>query len=136
RPEDGAVGEHDLDGADVVDGQPVRAAEETDASGGGETADTDAPVVAGADRPPVGVQGSGHLAPPGTGTEADEPPLLVEHLDAVHPGQVDDDSTVVGGAAADAVPAAAQGERDVVLPRERERLDDLLRAARSQDETR
>ena len=52
----GAVGEHQLDRAQVVDGESVLAGEQPDAAGGRQAADPDPAVVAGADRPAEWVQ--------------------------------------------------------------------------------
>ena len=107
RPHDRAVGEHELGRAQVVDGQAVLAGEQADAAGGRESADADAAVVAGAERPAVLAERRGDLHPAGAGADAHEPALRVEHLDLVEAAEVDHDAAVVRAAAADAVPAAA-----------------------------
>src|SRR5690606_29009045 len=113
------------DGPDVVDGQAVGAAEEPDAARGGEPADADPAVVPGADRPAEGLEGGRDLTPAGARTDPDEPRGLVEHLDAVEAGDVEDDAAVVRRAAAHPVARAAQRERDVLGAGEAQRLGHL-----------
>ena len=127
---DRAVGEHDLGRAQVVDGQPVLAGEPADAARGGEPADADAAVVAGAQRPAVRRERGGHVASSGRRARSAPAGSLVEHLDRVQPRQVDDDAAVVGGPAADAVPAAAHRQRHVLRPGERERRSTTSAALR------
>ena len=50
---------------------------------------------------------------------------------AVHPRQVDDDPVVAGGEAGDAVTAAADGDRKLLLAREADRGDDIVGARRA-----
>ena len=56
-----AVREHDLGRDHVVDRQAVLAGQEADAAGGGEPADPDVAVVAGAHREPVLRERGGHV---------------------------------------------------------------------------
>src|SRR5690606_14852415 len=125
-PHHRAVGEDDLGRAETIDGEALPAAEQPDPGGGGQAADADSAVVAGGQRPSAGPQGGGDVLPARAGSDADAAGGLVEHLHGVHAPQVDDDAAVVGGPAADAVPAAANPERQVrVAAGEGERVDDL-----------
>jgi hypothetical protein len=115
----------------VVDRQAVLAAEQADPASRGEAADADVAVVARAHAQPVRLQDPGNLAPAGAGPESDLSAARVDDLDAVELADVEDDPAVVGRASADAVAAAADGERHVLRTRVRERLGDLLGRLRS-----
>ena len=125
-----AVGEHQLDGAHVVDREPVLAHEPPDAARRGEAADADPAVVARGQRPAVRREERGDVLPAGARADAHEPCRLVEHLHRVEPAEVDDDAAVVRRSSADAVAAAADAERHGgVRAGEGDRLGDLLRVA-------
>src|SRR5690606_13599237 len=115
--------------------EALQAAQQPDAAGGGQAADAHAAVVAGGQRPSVGLQCGGDVLPPRSRADADPAGGFVEHVDGVQPAEVDDDAAVVGGAAADAVPAAADAERQVrVAAGERERVGDPGGVAGAQDD--
>jgi hypothetical protein len=120
------VGEDQLGRDDVVDRQAVLAHEEADPAGGRQPADADATVVAGAHRQPVPAKCGRDVGPARAGAEADATRRAVQQLDPVERAHVDHDAAVVGRAPADAVPAAADRERHVLLAREPERRDDVL----------
>ena len=113
----GAVGQHQLGRGHVVDREAVLADEEADPTGGREPADADVAVVAGAHAQPVRRERLRDLAPARAGTEADPARRRIEDLDRVQRAEIDHDAAVVGGAPADAVAAAAHGERHVLLAR-------------------
>ena len=130
------VGEDELGGDDVVDRQAVFAAQEADAAGRGQAPDADVAVIARAHPEPVRLQDLGDLAPAGPGPDADFPAVRVDDLDAVELADVEHDPAVVGRPPADAVAAAADGERHVLLACVGKRLGDLLGSRRTQDEPR
>ena len=110
-----AVGEHDICGKQVVDGQavgprqvPEAAAkcEATDAGGGDDAAGGGEPVCAG---------GCVHLAP---GAAAADPhgPALGIHLDGVQACEVDDQTVVAGAQTGPVVTSTADGEEHSLLP--------------------
>jgi hypothetical protein len=132
-----AVSEHELHGAHVVDRQAVVPGQQADAACRGQSTHADATVVAGAERPAAAVQCPCHVLPACPGLDPDKPSRFVDHLDAVHGAEVDDESTVVGGPSTDAVTATADSEGHVaVLAGERDRVGDLLRVPRSQHQAR
>jgi hypothetical protein len=105
--QEAAVGEDELGAGDVVDGEAVLAREEADAACGRKAAHAHVAGVARAHRQPMWSQRPRYVAPVGCWAEPDAAAFGVEHVDLVEPGEVDDDAAVVGGAAADAVAAAA-----------------------------
>ena len=116
---DAAVREHDLRARDVVDRQPVLAGHEADAARGREPADADVAVVARAHPEPVLAELLRDVAP---ARARAEPRHVAVDADAVELAEVDHDAAVVRRAAADAVPAAAHGQRHVLLARVDQRL--------------
>ena len=130
-----SVGQHHLRAPQMVDGQSALAGQPPHAAGGGQPADADTAVVAGTQRPAVRFERLRHLHPAGARADPDPPGRLVEHLDPVHPTQVDDDAAVVGGPAADPVPAAAHTQRDPLGACESHRLSDLVGGTHPQHES-
>src|SRR5690606_36986818 len=135
-PHGGPVREHHVHRLQVIDGEPVLAAQIPDTAGRRQTADADTAVIARSQCPAVGLQGGGDVAPPGAGADAHQPAIPVEHLDVVQGADVDDQAAVVRRSAADAVTAAADSERDVpVASSERDRVDDVADRLRAQDQS-
>ena len=82
--------------AQVVDGQAVLAGQPADAAGGGEPADADAAVVAGAERPAVRRERCGDVRPAGAGPDPDAAGAPRRAPRCVFSArQVDDDAAVV-----------------------------------------
>ncbi|MCX4967160.1 hypothetical protein OHA98_20690 [Streptomyces sp. NBC_00654] len=80
-----AVGQDDLDSADVVDGEPVLPYQPANAaSGGDDAADADVPVVSRADDETVRGERLGDLGPAGTRLDTDQAGVAVDDL---APGQ-------------------------------------------------
>ncbi len=127
------VGEHDLDGAEVVDREAVLAREPSEAASGREPADPHPAVVAGGDRPAVRLERRGNIDPARPRSDPHAAGALVEYLDRVEPLEVDHDPAVVGGPAADAVPTAAHAKRNLpVRPGEGHRGDHFVHGAGAQ----
>jgi hypothetical protein len=120
-----AVGGDDLRGHQVVDRQAVRASHQPEPTGGGEAADADVSGVAGADREAPRPEGGRHVTPAVAGSDPHQVVVRVEAIDRGEPAKVDDCAPIVGGGAAHAVPAAADGQRAAGVAGERNRLRDL-----------
>ena len=115
RPDEPAVGGHELDGAQVVDGQPEAALEPPDAATEGQPGD--AGVTDDADRAdePVRLGRDVKLAEQ---RAAVHPGGARRRIDrhAAHPRQVDDEAAVAGRVPGRAVAAGADGQLEVVVP--------------------
>ncbi len=131
------VREDHLHGADMVDRQAMLARHEAYAAGGGEAPNADAAEITGGQCPTVWRQERRDVHPAGAGLDADQAAGDIKHLHGVHPREVDDDPTVVGGAATDAVPATADRQRDIRMTTGvGKRLDDLPGVFDLENETR
>ena len=130
-----SVCENDPRGDEMVDRQTVSASEQSDATGGRKASDSNRAGVARRQRPSARVQRGGHLRPTGARADADAPCLGIEHFDRVQVPEVDHDSTVVRRAAAEAVAAASDAERQMrVSSGEADGVHDLLDRAWEQDD--
>ncbi len=127
-----SVGRDDLGRDDVVDRQAVLAAHETDPARRGQPTDAHASGVARADREPVGREDLGDLTPGPARTQPHAAGAVVGHVDLIQGADVEDDSSVVGRAAADAVPGRTDRERDVLLAGPDDGLGHLVRGARTE----
>ena len=130
--DDPPVGEHDLRRAQAVRGQPVQAAEDPEAAAEREAGDADGRAAAGRDRAPAGVERVVDRAQPRAG--ADRRALALD-ADRVQRRDVDDDA-LRGRAAREAVPAAANRQRQPCRAGEGERRGDVRRARAQDDRSR
>jgi len=94
-PDERSVGQDDLDGEDMVDGEAALADEQADSGRRREAADPDVAEVAGAHPQPVRGECLRDVAPARAGTEADPAGAAVEHLHLVELSEVDDDPAVI-----------------------------------------
>src|SRR5690606_20680360 len=130
--EDLAVGGHHLRGEEVVDGEPVLAHEVTDPAAGREAAHADGVGVTGGEGQAVGVGRAGEVAGGRAGLDARGPGGRVD-LDPLHPREVDDERVVDDAEPGDAVPAAADRERQPVGAGERHGRGDVVRVRGADD---
>ena len=130
-----AVRGDEVDGEQVVEGQPERAHQPAHAATEREARD---PCVRhdshGTDEP-VLLRGRVQLGEQRAPADAGGLRLRVD-LDAAHPGEVDHDPVVAGGEPGDAVPAAADRDRKILFAAEAEGGDDIVHAARTDDHRR
>jgi hypothetical protein len=116
-----AVGQHQLGGEQVVDGEAAAAGQVAQAAAKGEAAD-----AGGGDDPARGGQaelagGPVHLPPGGAAADPDRSALRVD-LDVVQRRQVEHDPVVAGAEAGAVVPAAPDGQRQPVPAGEADHL--------------
>ena len=122
--EDAAVGGHDLGGEQMVDRQTVLAHEVAGAAAEREPADPDGGCVAEADGEAVRRGGGGDLTRREAACGTRDPAVGVD-LERGEAGQVEHDPTLARAVAGGTVAAAADGELDAGLPRERDDASDL-----------
>ncbi len=101
------ISQDDLDRPEMIDGESMLANQPADASGGSETANADSAVIAGAQCPSIWFERSGGHPSSARGSDAHAASRTVEHLNAIHVGETDDNTAIVGGTPADAVAGAA-----------------------------
>ena len=111
-----SIGRHDLGGEDVVDRQPVEAAEVADAAAHGDAADPDRAGVPEAGRETV-LDGFGGILPSGQAGLGPGGPVRGVDLEALHVAEIDDDAAVDRAVAGRAVAAAPNGQLDAVIAR-------------------
>ena len=134
RNDDASIGGDELDREEVVDGQPVRPAEEPGTTAEGDAADTDRAGVTEPDDEPVlarcGRDGACR------GTPADPGDALVDvDVDAVEMAEVEDETVLDGAVGREAVAAAPDGELEPGRPGERNGGCDVVRVAWSDDDS-
>jgi hypothetical protein len=119
-----AVGGDQLGGEQVVDRQAVLADQVADAAGEGDPADADRAGVAEPGRQAVGVRGGGVL-PRGQARLGPGGAALWVDVQRTQVRQVEDDAPVADAVAGRAVAAAADGELQPGLARERDDAGDV-----------
>jgi hypothetical protein len=92
--QEAAVGDDDIDRAQVVDPQPVFACEPADAACRGESTDADATVVAAGDLEPERCEHPGDVDPSGTGP--DPKAAIAGRLNVIDGADVDDGPPMFG----------------------------------------
>ena len=129
------VGGHDVDGQQLIDGQPVLAHQPSDAPAEGQSRQPGVGDDAGRNGQPEGLGLAVELAEqhprlgprrPGLGVDADPP----------HRREVDEDPVVTRRVPREAVPAAADGEGEAGPASEGERLHDVGDPSAPRDERR
>jgi hypothetical protein len=127
-----AIGGHYLHREQVIDGEAALADHEADAAARRQAADADGGRVAGRQREAVDLRRFYKVARGGAGLHARGAGLRVD-LHAAHAGEVDDDGAIDHAVAAEAMAAAADGQRTVVVADEADRLDDVIRRRGADD---
>ena len=135
RVDELAVGEHDVDAQQVVDRHPEAAAEPAEAAAEREAGDTGIADRAAGRREAERLRLAVELSPAqarfrarGAGDGVDP--------EALHLGEIDDDPVVARRLARDVVGAAAHGNRQPLVARERDGGHDVHRAAAARDHRR
>ena len=130
-----AARQHDLRADEVVDRQAVLAGEVAEAAAEREPADAggrDDPAGGGE---PVLVRGAVDLAPGAPAADAHGPRARVD-VDPADRGEVDHEAVVDGAEPGAVVPAAADRDGEVALPRVRQQAGDVVRPRGLGDERR
>ena len=130
---DAAVGRHERDREQVVDRQAELPLQPPHAAAEGETRHAGVRDDADRAREVERLRRLVELGQERTTVHARRALRRID-VDAAHPGQVDDDAALAGRVAGDAVPAAAHGQREVLLAREPHGRDDVVGAGWSHDE--
>ena len=133
RRDDTAVGGHDLDRHERVDGQAVLAHEPADAATEGQPGDADAAGVAEWGRETVGA-GRGRVLAGGQARLRPGETSLGVDVQALHGAEVEDDAAVARAVAGEAVRAAADRQLEAGVAREQHRPDDVRRAGGPHDQ--
>jgi hypothetical protein len=135
RPDHPPVGQHHLSREQRVCGQAVLARQPAHAAAEGEPGDPGVADHAGRGGQPVRLRRRVELGEEHAGLRPDGPPGRVD-LDRLHGRQVDHQSAIAGGVAADAVPAAPHRERQPRSAGELERRDHIGGAGAAEDRRR
>ncbi len=127
------VGGDDVDREQVVDREPVLAAEMPDPAVQRQPSDAGRRDDAARYGEPEQLRLAVEVAPSGAALDADGPGLRVD-VDAPHVREVDHEPAVVDGVAGDVVPAALDREHEALLAREVDRVHDVGGAAALHDQ--
>ena len=130
-----AIGGHDLDGLERIDGQAVLANEPADAATEREPGDADGTGVTERGRKPVGCRRERVLAGGQARLRPGRPSLDID-VESLHVRDVEQDPAIDGAVAGDAVSAAPDRERHPGLTGEDDRPRDVPRARDLDDECR
>jgi hypothetical protein len=133
--EDLAVGGHQLDALDRVDGEPELAAQPADPAAQGDAAHADVRAVAERHDQAVGRGGFGQLAGGDPRLHPGDPRGRVD-LDGPHGGQVDQQPALGAAVAGQAVPAAADRDLEAGAGGELQRPGDVPAVDRPDDHRR
>ncbi len=130
-----AVHGDDLGGHEAVAGEAEPSDQEADAAAEGEPADTGRREGAAGHGEPVCLS-RGVERPPDRAAACPRDTRLRIDVDLSEPREIDDQAAVADGVAGDVVPAASDGDRQLVLARDREGDCDVLRAPAARNRER
>ena len=129
------VGGDEVDGAQVVDGEPVPAHEVSDPAAERQPADPDAADGAARGGQPVPLRGEVQFRPDHAARRPGDARSRVDGH-RLHVREIDHDAAVAHRMAEDRVPAAADGDRQLALAREPQRRLDVVGARAARDQGR
>ena len=127
-----AVGGHDLEGSNVVDGEAVLSDQPAGAAAERQARDPSVRNDTGWRRQAVNVSFLVEISKLCAALHVSDLVLRVD-VDAAHKGQIDDHSVVAESPAADIVSPAPHGDKKVVLPGEVDGIDDVPGAQTADD---